>query len=150
MRCQDFMTKGIETIDLGASAADAWRTMHDRRIHHLVVTTAGKASGVISDRDLGGKNGATFRKGRTVADLMAADFVTIGPKTTVRQVANLLRGRNIGCLPIVDRGRVVGIVTVSDLLELVGRGADRSGNGGEKRRQTRSPGGRRGPARPKR
>ena len=37
-----------------------------------------------------------------------------------------MRGRTIGCLPVVERGRLMGIVTVTDLLDLLGRGLDRS------------------------
>jgi CBS domain-containing protein len=49
----------------------------------------------------------------------------VSPTTTVRKAANLMRGRSIGCLVVTKRDRIVGIVTVADLLELVGRGADR-------------------------
>jgi CBS domain-containing protein len=38
-----------------------------------------------------------------------------------------MRGRSIGCVPVVDRDRLVGIVTVSDLLEVLGRGIERPG-----------------------
>ena len=57
---------------------------------------------------------------------MTAPVVTVTPTTTVRRAANLMRGRSIGCLVVTDRGRIAGIVTVADLLELLGRGADRS------------------------
>jgi CBS-domain-containing membrane protein len=43
-----------------------------------------------------------------------------GLATTIRQAANLLRGRTIGCLPVMEDSKLVGIVTVTDLLELVG------------------------------
>jgi CBS domain-containing protein len=43
----------------------------------------------------------------------------------VREAANLMRGRSIGCLPVLDGRKLVGIVTVTDLLELLGRGAER-------------------------
>jgi CBS domain-containing protein len=59
---------------------------------------------------------------------MSEPVVTVEVTTTVRQAANLMRGHSIGCLVVTgsDRsGRVKGIVTVSDLLELVGRGLDR-------------------------
>ena len=51
--------------------------------------------------------------------------MTVEPTITVRQAANVMRGRSIGCLVVVESGHAVGIVTVSDLLELVGRGLDR-------------------------
>jgi CBS-domain-containing membrane protein len=43
----------------------------------------------------------------------------------VREAANLMRGHRAGSLPVVDGGKLVGIVTVWDFLDLIGRGADR-------------------------
>src|SRR5690606_1438131 len=77
------------------------------------------------DRDVGGRQGASIRRNRSVADLMTAPALTVSPETTVRKAANLMRGRSIGCLVIAEGARVSGIVTVSDLLEPVGRGVDR-------------------------
>jgi CBS domain-containing protein len=99
--------------------------MRFNRIHHLVVARGRSVLGVLSDRDAGGRRGASVRTNRAVADLMTAPAVTVGPTMTVREAANLMRGRSIGCLVVVESGRAVGIVTVSDLLELVGRGLDR-------------------------
>jgi acetoin utilization protein AcuB len=56
---------------------------------------------------------------------MTATVVVARPRTTVRQAANLMQGRSIGCLPVLEGSRVVGIVTVTDLLEAVGRGVER-------------------------
>jgi CBS domain-containing membrane protein len=52
---------------------------------------------------------------------MTAPVLTVDSATTIRRTANLMRGRSIGCVPVVDAGRLVGIVTVSDLLALLGR-----------------------------
>jgi CBS domain-containing protein len=60
-----------------------------------------------------------------VGELMTRHVVTVTPDTTVKRVANLLRGRSIGCAVVTEKGRVAGIVTTSDLLELLGRGAIR-------------------------
>lgn len=125
MRVQDVMTKGVKTIPPTIAAEEAWNLMRLNRIHHLVVTKETRAVGVLSDRDAGGLRGASVRTNRSVADLMTAPPVTVAPTATVRQAANVMRGRSIGCLVVVDAGRVIGIVTVSDLLELVGRGLDR-------------------------
>ena len=121
-RVQDVMTQDVRTIAPGAAADDAWEAMRLERIHHLVVTEGAKIVGVLSDRDAGGRAGAQVRKGRTVADLMTDRVVTVTPTTPIRKVANLMRGRSIGCLVVSNRGRVSGIVTVSDLLTLLGRG----------------------------
>ena len=125
MRVQDIMTTGVKTITPATAAADAWNTMRINRIHHLVVIKESQVVGVLSDRDAGGRRGAALRTNTAVADLMSAPAVTVEPALTVRQAANLMRGRSIGCLVVVESARVVGIVTVSDLLELLGRGMER-------------------------
>ncbi len=125
MRVQDVMTEGVKTIAPAAAAEDAWNVMRLNRIHHLVVTRANRVVGVLSNRDAGGRRGASVRSNSVVADLMTAPAVTVEPTMTVRQAANMMRGRSIGCLVVVESGHTVGIVTVSDLLELVGRGLDR-------------------------
>jgi acetoin utilization protein AcuB len=81
--------------------------------------------GVLSARDAGGRNGAAIRAHSSVADLMTHSVVTVSPDETIRKVANLMRGRTIGCVPVVQGQRLQGIVTVSDLLALLGRGVDR-------------------------
>jgi acetoin utilization protein AcuB len=133
MRIQDVMRKDVKTIAPTAAAEDAWNAMEAHRIHHLVVTTAARIVGVLSDRDAGGRRGAAVRTNRTVAELMTAPVVTVDPTTTVRRAANLMRGHRIGCLVVAKRGRPLGIVTLSDLLELVGRGLDRGAASSQRR-----------------
>jgi len=125
MRVQDVMTRRVSTVAAAATAEQAWELMRMKRIHHLVVTEGREIVGVISDRDLGGRHGAAVRHTRLVSELMTERVITVDPETPVRKAANLLCGRSIGCLVITDRGRVVGIVTTADLLELLGRGLER-------------------------
>lgn len=125
MRVAEVMTQGVQTVPSTMPAAEAWELMRRKRIHHLVVTTGSDVIGVLSDRDAAGRNGASVRARSTVSDLMTTHVVTIEPAATVREVANMMRGRTIGCIPVIDRKRLVGIVTVSDLLDLLGRGIDR-------------------------
>lgn len=125
MRVFEVMTKHVHTVLPVMAADEAWDLMRRRQIHHLVVTQDNGIAGVVSDRDLGGKRGLSLRRGRTVGELMTPHAVTVGPEDTTRAVANLMRGRTIGCVPVVDKGHLVGIVTVSDLLQLLGRGAGR-------------------------
>ena len=126
MRVQDLMTKAVETVSQRTSAEVAFERMRLKRIHHLAVMDGTQLAGVVSDRDMGGRQGASLRKDRTVADLMTRPVVNVQPTTPIRKAANLMRGRSIGCLIVTDKSRVVGIVTAADLLELLGRGADRS------------------------
>lgn len=125
MRVSELMTTRVHAVPADMDATAAWELMRRRQIRHLVVMRDSAIVGVLSDRDLGGRSGMTVRSGRTVADLMTKKVVSIGSTETIRAAANLMRGRTIGCLPVVDKGRLVGIITVSDLLRLVGRGIDR-------------------------
>jgi acetoin utilization protein AcuB len=125
MRVTEIMTKEVQTIRPQARAADAWEQMRRHGIHHLVVMDNSRIVGVISDRDAGGRKGAGARAESRVEDLMTHTVVTVTPDEKVRKVANLMRGRTIGCVPVVDGQRLRGIVTVSDLLAILGRGVDR-------------------------
>ena len=125
MRVQDVMTEGVQTIAPTSSAEDAWELMRRNDFHHVVVTRGSRVVGLLSHRDAGGRQGTLVRRARTVAELMSRPVVTVEPTATVRKAANLMRGHSIGCVVVTQRGRVVGIVTVADLLGLLGRGVDR-------------------------
>jgi acetoin utilization protein AcuB len=125
MRIQDVMSSEVLTVAPGATAERAFEQMRQKDVHHLVVMDGGELVGLLSQRDAGGRRGAALRQHRTVAELMTPHVVTVRPDATIRQAANLMRGRSIGSLVVVDGRRVAGIVTVADLLELVGRGAER-------------------------
>jgi CBS domain-containing protein len=133
MRVQDVMTRQVSTVSAAATAEQAWELMRVKRIHHLVVTEGREIVGVISDRDMGGRQGASVRNTRLVSELMTGRVVTVEPTTPVRKAANLLRGKSIGCLVITERGRIVGIITTADLLELLGRGVERPNPVNERR-----------------
>ena len=142
MRVQDVMTRRVQTIDDRASAKLAYNSMKVNGIRHLVVKNGSELVGVLSQRDLGVAEESDFREKHVVSELMNAHVVTVGPDASVRQAANLMRGRTIGCLPVVEEGqrkRLVGIVTTSDLLELLGRGVDRPAPGKRVNLNTRGP-----------
>ena len=151
MRLSEVMSVPVRTIRPEESAEAAWSRMKLHRVHHLVVVDGSRRiAGLLSDRDLGGPRGAPVRADRKVADLMTSRLVTAGPDEKVRAAANLFRGRRISCLPVVEAGRLVGIVTVTDLLELIGRGAERPVARGKRwtlrhRGQRQAAPGRRGP-----
>jgi CBS domain-containing protein len=125
MRVQDIMTEGVQTTTANTDAEAAWQLMKQKAIRHLVVVDGGQPVGVLSTRDMGGPRGSTLRNGLTVADLMSSGLVAVEASTTVRQAANVMRGRSIGSLVVTAKDRPVGIITVSDLLDLLGRGVGR-------------------------
>lgn len=120
MRLGEIMTAKVTTIGPEAAASRAWSRMRNRRIRHLVVVDGGSVVGVLSERDLGGEGGAERRRGRTVRELMSAQIVSATPATTLRRAASLMRAGPIGSLPVLDDGRLVGIVTATDVLDELG------------------------------
>lgn len=125
MRVQEVMKKKVETVGADASAEEALNRMQMGKIHHLVVMRGAEVVGMLSARDMGVPGDPAYRQGRTVADVMTPSAVTAKKETTIREAANLMRGRTIGSLPVVEDGKLVGIVTTTDLLTLIGKGAER-------------------------
>jgi acetoin utilization protein AcuB len=124
MRVQDIMTTSVRSIPPNLDTAAARHTMRSARVHHLVVVDDGRVIGVLSQRDLGGTREESLPAG-TVQDVMRSHVVVAAPETSIRTAANLLRGHDIGCLPVVDGKKLVGIVTTSDLLRLIGQGTEK-------------------------
>jgi acetoin utilization protein AcuB len=122
MRVQDMMTRRVQTITGAEPVSAAVERMRRSRIRHLVVMRDGELAGIVSSGDM---RALDLRRDRRVEEIMTAPAVTATPGMTMRKAANLLRGRSIGCLPVVEDGSLVGIVTTSDLLERIGRGVER-------------------------
>jgi CBS domain-containing protein len=125
MRIVEIMSRKVRTVKPTDAADIAWDRMRLHRIHHLIVVKDAEIVGVVTDRDLGSRHGGELRRGRSVRDLMSPSVTTVASSTSVREAANVMRGHRAGCLPVVDDGVLVGIVTVWDFLDLIGRGADR-------------------------
>ncbi|MCZ2150235.1 MAG: CBS domain-containing protein [Bryobacterales bacterium] len=117
MQLHEIMRTGVVTIGPTETASVAWTTMKRRRIHHLVVMAKAGITGILSERDLHGPDNS----GRLVRDLMSRRVVSTGPETTLAEAAELMLERRIGCLPVMDGGRLVGIVTATDVLDELSR-----------------------------
>ena len=115
MRIGDVMTPNPITIGPRENCAAAREKLRSHHIHHLLVVEDGQVLGAISVRELTGK-----RDHELVRNLMVADIAIASADITVREATSLMIGRSSGCLPILDKqGRVVGIVTTTDLLRLM-------------------------------
>jgi CBS domain-containing protein len=116
----DIMKKSVRAIGPDASIDDARALMRETSIHHLVVMQAGHVAGVLSSRDCDRAHPDPLSDDRwTVGELMTSRVIVASPDTTVGEAARLLRGYTIGCVPVVDGKDLVGIVTTSDLLDLL-------------------------------
>lgn len=109
-----FTVRPADVLDLAASL------MHWRHVRHVPVEDdAGRLIGIVSHRDLielmaAGKCGNST--GITVKDVMRTDIVTVTPETPTLDALELMRDKNIGCLPVVQNERLVGIITAHDFL----------------------------------
>ncbi|HVC20998.1 MAG TPA: CBS domain-containing protein [Vicinamibacterales bacterium] len=124
MRIAEIMKPAVQTATEDEPLAVVAERMRAKRIHHLVVTRDGALVGVLSARDIG-PGGVPAGTARTVGDAMTEPVVTVTSDTPLRRAANVMRGHIIGCLPVADDGKLVGIVTISDLLTLIGKGQER-------------------------
>ncbi len=112
-----FTVRPDDLIDLAASVMD-WK--HIR--HVPVEDDDGKVVGLISHRDLlrfmaqGLFNKQT--RSVTVKEIMTRDPITVVPDTPTLESLDIMRRLNVGCLPVVEDGRLVGIVTAYDFLAL--------------------------------
>ena len=117
MRIQDVMSKKVVSVDPTTTAAVARERLRTDEIDHLVVIDHKRVIGVVAGRDLTGAGDDT-----PVSDLMSRNVVTIEPEATLRRAAGIMRGRAVGCLPVIEEGTLVGIVTTSDLLTALAKG----------------------------
>lgn len=123
MRVGDVMSDRVRTIDADESLEAAALLMRRYHIRHLVVLVDGDLAGVLSNTDLANFDRSALADG-TVREHMSDTVVQTTAGASLGDAANLMRGRTVGCLPVMDDGgQCVGIVTVSDLLDVLGRGS---------------------------
>jgi acetoin utilization protein AcuB len=117
MRIQDVMSKDVVSIGPAATVAEARERLRTTGINHLVIVDARRVAGVIAAKDI-----VRADDEQPLAEVMSRDVVTIEPDATLRHAAGVMRGRDVGCLPVVDQERLIGIVTTSDLLTALAKG----------------------------
>lgn len=114
--------KGREVVTAApdATVADAVRLLHDRGIGALVVSGDGsRLDGIVSERDVVhalAERGAAVLDMR-VSELMTRRVVTCAPNDTIAELMGEMTRRRIRHLPVVDRGRIVGLVSIGDVVK---------------------------------
>ena len=121
---KDSMTREVVVLSPEATAGEALALCRERRIRHLPVLEAGRLVGIVSDRDLRSATPALGDPDRAAAlakvrvpEVMTRDVATASPDDPIEEAASKMRERRIGCLPVVDDERLVGILTSSDVME---------------------------------
>jgi acetoin utilization protein AcuB len=111
------MTREVATVSPETTAAQALEEIRAHNIRHLPVLDGSRLVGVVTDRDLRlvmDPDGSAVDT--PVSEVMTPSPVEVGPDTPVESAAALLTAHRIGCLPVVEAGELVGILTESDLL----------------------------------
>lgn len=116
MLVKDRMSPRFITIGPDASLADARSLLDQHRIRHLPVVQDGNPVGIITDRDIRSAAPASSLGQVKVGEIMTRNLITVTPGTQVQEAAKLMVTHRIGGLPVQREGKLVGIITETDLL----------------------------------
>lgn len=125
----NIMTSRVTTIRREDTLSLALQTMLWSGCRHLPVVHDGKLVGILSERDVLQHSSRAGAMSDPVGDAMSAPPHVASPEDPVEEVALRMAEQRLGCMPIVQRGDLLGIVTTTDLLAHEGRrafGPDRS------------------------
>lgn len=129
MLVEDVMQRNVITVTPGTTLPEALRLSAGRGVRHLPVLEGPELVGIVSDRDLkrAMASPATGLEPHeldcllekvTMDQIMTRAVITAGPMIPVEEAARLMVKERISALPVTERGRLVGIVTETDVLEL--------------------------------
>jgi CBS domain-containing protein len=131
MQVRDCMTPSPITVPPTMSVGAARDLMDTRHIRHLLVGDGEGLVGIVTDRDLRLHprrpiSRTVWERGQAldqlaVADVMTRAVITVGASRPVETAAEMLLEHRIGALPVLEGGRVVGILTATDLLRVLVR-----------------------------
>jgi CBS domain-containing protein len=113
---QDIMTRTVETCPPSATVQEVARLMADRNVGAVPIAEGERLVGMITDRDVAVRvvaRGLDPRSER-VADHVSADVKTVRPDTSIDDALSLMEAHQIRRIPVVDGGRLVGIVSLGD------------------------------------
>lgn len=127
---RDIMAQNPATLDRNETLDLAEAIMNLGRIRHMPVVDDGKLVGIVSQRDLfrsalitalgfGRKVTGTLIKTIKIKEVMTEKVITIFPDANIKDAARQMMDKKIGCLPVVDGDRLIGLVTETDMLRYV-------------------------------
>jgi acetoin utilization protein AcuB len=121
---KDSMTRDVVALSPGTTADEALALCREKRIRHLPVLEEGRLAGIVSDRDLrsaapglGDPGRAEALQNLQISDVMTRAVVITHPDDPIEEAADRMREKRIGCLPVVEDGDLLGILTSSDVME---------------------------------
>jgi len=121
----EIMSVELRTLTANDSLADAQTMMANAHIHHVpIIEGDNQLIGIISHRDVLAatepkKSNDSIAQNPSdvgIRDFMTRDVTTVDPRANLRQAAVFLQRHNYGCLPVVEEGKLVGIVADTDFV----------------------------------
>ena len=130
MKVRDFMKKEVITVDIKTPIMAALETMKGKKIKRLPVTKNNKFVGLVTRamiRDASPSEATSLSvyelnyliSKMTVGDIMVKDPVTISPELPVEEAISLGKKHGIGAFPVIEKKNLVGIITESDITDVV-------------------------------
>ncbi|TMD89198.1 MAG: CBS domain-containing protein [Chloroflexi bacterium] len=120
MIAQDIMTRKVYTIRSDASAQEAAQLLDQHRISGLPVVDEGSdIIGIVTEADIISK---VDKEGLRVSDIMSTEVISVNEETAASEIALLLTERKIKRVPVVQDGKLVGIVSRADIVHAVAQG----------------------------
>jgi len=124
------MKKDLATVTKDERMTVAKKIMKDKNIRHLPVVDGKKLIGLVTNMDIrkAEASPATSLEIRelhylldklTVGEIMTRNVITISPDVSIEEAAILLHDNKIGCLPVVEDGNLVGIISENDIMEIL-------------------------------
>lgn len=112
-----YMSEGVEIIGPAASPRDAIGTMRKKGIRRLVVTQAEEVVGMVCHRDLtrAAERLGTNKQVAKLSEIMKAPVITVSQDEPIENAARLMTRHHIGSLVVLHAGKLVGIITESDI-----------------------------------
>ncbi len=116
------MSTNLITVPPSATLAEARTLMHDHRIHHIPVIDDGKLTGLVTLTNVLAATDSFLRDPKNrihaneiiVEDAMVQEVATVDLHASLRQAALFIEKHKIGCLPVMDNEKLVGIITDTD------------------------------------
>ena len=123
-KVKDIMSKTVVTLDISNSAFDVVREMMNRDIGSVIVTQKGRGVvGVVTKGDI--LRETIMKKADPqkikAEDVMSRPVVSIDPDATLQEASGLMSKNNVSKLPVISEGRLLGIVTSTDIIRKSGR-----------------------------
>ncbi len=116
-RVREVMVKPVRTISPSATMAEAAKLMRKNRIGCLVVVEKDKLVGIITERDIAYKIVAEEKGPNTpVSEAMTSELKTVDGDKSLRDAARLMASHLIRRLPVLEGGKLVGIITIEDIM----------------------------------